>query len=43
MNDIVSMFLLAGDKFMPGRNLKQTRFTIVLVEHLVRIKKEFKI
>ena len=43
MNDIVSKFLLAGDKFMPERNLKQPRFTIVLVEHLVRIKKEFKI
>ena len=27
MNEIVNKFLLAGDTFMPGMHLKQTRFT----------------
>ena len=27
MNEIVNMFLLAGDKFMPEMHLKQPRFT----------------
>ena len=27
MNEIVNMFLLAGDKFMPGIHLKQPGFT----------------
>ena len=27
MNEIVNMFLLAGDKFMPGMHLKQPGFT----------------
>ena len=37
MNEIVNKFLLAGDKFMPNTNL-----LIVLVHHLLKIKKEFK-
>ena len=27
MNEIINKFLLAGDKFMPEMNLKQTGFT----------------
>ena len=27
MNDIVNKFLLAGDKFMPKRHLRQLQFT----------------
>ena len=27
MNEIVNKFLLAGDKFMPGKHLKQPGFT----------------
>ena len=27
MNEIVNIFLLAGDKFMPEMNLRQARFT----------------
>ena len=41
MNEIVDKFLLAGDKFMPEMHLKQPGF-IVLVDHLLKIKKEFK-
>ena len=42
MNEIINKFLLAGDKFMSEMHLKQTGFTIVLVGHLLKIKKEFK-
>ena len=42
MNEIVNKFLLAGDKFMPEIHLKQPGFTIVLVDHLLKTKKEFK-
>ena len=41
MNEVVDKFLLAGDKFMPEMHLKQPGF-IVLVDHLLKIKKEFK-
>ena len=41
MNKIINKFLLAGDKFMPEMHLKQPGF-IVLVDHLLKIKKEFK-
>ena len=41
MNEIVNKSLLAGDKFMPEMHLKQPGF-IVLVDHLLKIKKEFK-
>ena len=43
MNEIVNKFLLAGDKFMPEMHLKQPGFNyIVLVDHLLKIMKEFK-
>ena len=42
MNEIVNKFLLAGDKFMPEMHLKYLGFTIVLVDHLLKTKKEFK-
>ena len=29
MNEIVNMFLLAGDKFMPDMHLKQPEFTYI--------------
>ena len=41
--DIVNKFLLAGDKFMPETHLKHPGFTYMPVDHLLRIKKEFKI
>ena len=34
MNEIVSRFLLAGDKFMPQMYLRQLGFTYMLVDHL---------
>ena len=41
MNEIVSKFLLAGDKFMPELHLRQPVFLhTVLVVHLLKIKKE---
>ena len=40
MNEIVNKFLLPGDKFMPEMHLKQPG--LVLVDHLQKIKKEFK-
>ena len=43
MNEIVNKFLLPRDKFMPEMHLKQPGFTyIVLVDHLLKTKKEFK-
>ena len=42
MNEIVNEFLLAGDKFMPEMHLKQPGLLIVLVDHLLKTKKEFK-
>ena len=38
MNEIVNTFLLAGDKFMP----EMPDLLIALVDHLLKIKKEFK-
>ena len=35
MNNLINKFLLAGDKFMP-------EILIVLVDHLLGMKKEFK-
>ena len=40
MNEIVNKFLLAGDTFIPGMQLRQPGFNIVLVEHLQKIKNE---
>ena len=42
MNEIVNKFLLAADKFMPEIHLKQPDLLILLVEHLLKTKKEFK-
>ena len=49
MNEIVNKFLLVGDKFMPEMHLRQPArgalqqdLLIVLVDHLLKIKKEFK-
>ena len=42
MNDIISKFLLEGGKFMPEMDLRQSGLLIVLVDHLLRIKKEYK-
>ena len=48
MNNAISKFLLLGDKFMPEIHLRQPQFTkktknlIVLVDHLLGMKKEFK-
>ena len=42
MNEIVNKLLLAGDKFRPEMRLKQPRFIIVLVDHLLKIRKKFR-
>ena len=42
MNEIVNKIVLAGDKFMPEMHLGQPNLLIVLVNHLLKIKKEFK-
>ena len=43
MNKIVKKFLLAGDKFMPEMHLKNPDLLTVLVDHLLKTKKKFKI
>ena len=40
MNEIVNTFLLAGEKFMCETHLIQLYLHIVLVDHLLKIKKE---
>ena len=42
MNDTVNKFLLAGDKFMPEMHLRQPGFPYSALEHLLRIKNEYK-
>ena len=42
MNDIINKFLLTGYKFMPEMHLRQPGLPIVLVDHLYKIKKEYK-
>ena len=42
MNEIVNKFLLAGDKYLPEMHLRQPDLLIVPVDHLLKIKKEFK-
>ena len=42
MNDTINKFLSAGDKFMPAMHLKQPHLPTVLVEHLLKTKKESK-
>ena len=41
MNKIVNRFLLAGDKFMLEMHLKSPDLLIVLLEHLLKINKEY--
>ena len=43
MNEIVNKFLLKGVKIMQEMHLKQPDLLIVVVVHLLKIKKEFKI
>ena len=40
MNEIVNKFLLAGDKFMLEMYLRQPGFTLMLIDHLLKTKKE---
>ena len=42
INEIDNKFSLGGDKFMLGIHLKQSGFTIVLLNHLLKAKNEFK-
>ena len=42
MNQIVNKFLLAEDKFMSEMHLRQAGFTIMHLDHLLEINKEFK-
>ena len=42
MNEIVNNFLLAGDKFMLEMHLNNRDLLRVLVDHLLKTKKEFK-
>ena len=42
MNDISNKFLLVGDKFMPEMHLRHQGLPIVLVDHLQKLKKEYK-
>ena len=42
MNEIVHKFFLTGDKFMPEMHLRQPDLLVVLVDHLLKTKKEFK-
>ena len=42
MDEIVHNFLLAGDKFMPIMYLRSWDLRIVLVDHLLKSKKELK-
>ena len=42
MNDIINKFLLAADKLMPGMHLREPHLPAVLLDHLLKAKKEFK-
>ena len=42
MNEIISKLLLPGDKFMAGMHLRQLDLDIVLVDQLIKTKKEYK-
>ena len=42
MNDKVNKFVLEGDEFMPEMHLRQPGLPIVLVDHLQKLKKEYK-
>ena len=43
MNEIVNKFLLVGDKFMSEMHLLDSQHLLIVhVDHLLKIKKEFK-
>ena len=42
MNEIVNKFLLVGDKFIPETDLRLESHIIILVDHLLKIKKKLK-
>ena len=42
MNKINNKFLLAEDKFIPEMHLESPNLLIVLVDHLLKTKKELK-
>ena len=42
MNKIINKFLLSGDKFMSKLHSKQSGLLIALMEHLLKIVREFK-
>ena len=42
MNSVINKFLLAGDKFMLERHLRQPQFTYSAWDHLLSINKELK-
>ena len=42
MTDIINRLLLAGDKFIPEMHHENLGLPIVLVNHLQKIKKEYK-
>ena len=42
MNEIVNIFLLTGDKFVPEMHLKQPRFTYSACGSFTKNKKVFK-
>ena len=42
MNEVINKFLLARDIFTPEMHLKHLDLLIVLVNHLLKIRQEFK-
>ena len=42
MKEIISKFLLAGDKFMPKVHLRKPDLNIVFADHLIKTRKELK-
>ena len=42
LNNFINAFLLAGDKFMPEMHQDKLDLHIVLVDHLMKTKKEYK-
>ena len=42
MNSLINKFLLAGDKFMPEMHLRHLNIPKMLVENVLKTKKEYK-
>ena len=42
MKEIISKFLLAGDKFMPKVHLRKPDLNMVFADHLIKTRKELK-